>query len=133
VFLKHLQAIIEHNCSDIKRQWDFHFILTNEIQTLSSFGCRFYVYSLQSKNNPEYYYGLEGVWDHMKALATDLKRIILSLIHTFEIITSGFLSFQRNVLFFNSLREGSGYLNKLGGKRVFRQTDVMQHNKNRQL
>jgi len=61
---------------------------------------------------------------YMKALATDVKRAVLSMIHPFEIITSGFLSFQRNVLFCNGLRQGSGYLNKLGGNRVFRQTDV---------
>jgi len=119
VFLKRRQAIIEHNCGDIKRQWNFHFILTNETQTTGSFGSRFYVYSLQSKNNPEYYYGLGGVWDYLKKMTIDLKRAVLSMIHAFEINTSGFLSFQRNVLFYNGLRKGSGYLNKLGGDEVF--------------
>ena len=53
---------------------------------------------------------------YMKALARDLKRAVLSMIHAFEIITSGFLSLHRNVLFCNGLRKGSGYLNKLGEK-----------------
>ena len=126
MFLKHRQAIIEHNYGNIKRQWSFHFILTNEIQTPGSFGCRFYFYSLQSEKNPEYY-GLGGVWDYMKELPTDLKRPVLSLIQAFEIITSGFLSFHRNVLFCNGLRKGYGYLHKLGDRRVFRQTDVSGH------
>ena len=56
---------------------------------------------------------------YMKALARDLKRAVLSMIHAFEIITSGFLSFNRNVLFCNGLHKGSGYLNKLGGKEGF--------------
>jgi len=51
----------------------------------------------------------------MKALARNFKRAVLSMIQAFEIITSGFLSFHRNVLYFNCLRQGSGYLNKLGG------------------
>jgi len=58
-------------------------------------------------------------WDYMKELARDLKRAVLSMIHAFEIITSSFLSFQRNVLFCNGLRQGSGYLNKLGGTEGF--------------
>jgi len=58
-------------------------------------------------------------WDYMKALATDLKRAVLSMIHAFEIITSGCLSFQWNVLFCNGLHQGSGYLNKLGGEEGF--------------
>jgi len=49
------------------------------------------------------------------------------MIHPFEIITSGFLSLHRNVLFCNGLRQGSGYLNKLEGNRVFRQTAVISN------
>jgi len=63
--------------------------------------------------------GWEGFGKYVKALATYLKRAVLSMIHTFEIITSNFLSLHRNVLFCNGLRQGSGYLNKLGGKEGF--------------
>jgi len=54
---------------------------------------------------------------YMKALARDLKRAVLSMINAFKTITSGSLRFQRNVLYCNGLRQGSGYLNELGGKR----------------
>ena len=56
---------------------------------------------------------------YMKALARDFKRAVFSMIQAFEIITSGFLSFHRNVLYFNGLRQGSGYLNELGEKEGF--------------
>jgi len=82
---------------------EFSFHPHKKIQTPANFGCRFHVYSIQSEKNPEYY-GLGGVWDYMKALARDFKRAVLSMIHAFEIITSGFLSSQRNVLFCNGLR-----------------------------
>ena len=55
----------------------------------------------------------------MKEMTIDLKRAVLSMIHAFEIITSSSLSFQRNVLLCNGLHQGSGYLNKLGGKEGF--------------
>jgi len=84
---------------------DFYFVITSETHTPISFGCRFYVYSLQSEKNPKYY-GLVGVWDYMKEMTIDLKRAVLSMIHAFEIITSGFLSFQRNVLFCNGPASG---------------------------
>jgi len=62
---------------------------------------------------------LEGIEEYLKELARDLKRAVLSMIYAFEIITSGFLSLQRNVLYCNGLHKGSGYLNKLGGKEGF--------------
>jgi len=48
--------------------------------------------------------GWEEFGKYMKALATYLKRAVLSMIHPFEIITSNFLSLHRNVLFCNGLR-----------------------------
>ena len=100
---KRRQAIIEHNYGTIKRQWNFHFIITKKYKhrAASDVGFMFIAYNLKRILN---IMGWEEFGKYMKALARDLKRAVLSMIYAFEIITSGFLSLHRNVLFCNGLR-----------------------------
>jgi len=75
---KRRQSIIEHNYGTIKRQWNFHFILTKKFKhrAASDVGFMFVAYNLRRILNV---IGLEAFRKYMKELIKGLERTFLSL------------------------------------------------------
>jgi transposase len=110
---KRRQSIIEHNYGTIKRQWNFHFILTKKYKhrAASDVGFMFIAYNLRRILN---IVGLEEFGKYLKELSRALKSHILKLLRGINSLYKHILEFHPDKLFCNMNFQGSGYLNKLG-------------------